>query len=594
MERFFKEEPARFFELVLNNFENGVFIVDRSGKVIFSNRAARHILDFDDSRLDGAHLADISAKAWKDFQQIMHSGRPQIGIRYQINKQALYVNRSPIIQGRQILGVVSVFQKYTDLEKAVFEMEAYKRTVKELNTIIQSTYDGLYITDGQGITTRVNPAWERITGLKPEDVLGKSTLDLEKEGYVSRFVTPMILKEKKPISLQAKTHSRRDVLVSGNPVLDDQGEVSMVVTTVRDLTEIRSLSRQLEQAKKLTARYQEKLDRLNRHFFKDESIIAESGAMHKVLDLAGHIAPVATPILITGETGVGKEVVAKFIHQRSPDFSRGPFLKINCGAIPDNLLEAELFGYEPGAFTGASPRGKTGLFEAAEGGTLVLDEIGELSLPLQSKLLTVLQDYELTRVGGVKKKKINVRFIFITNKNLEDMVQRGVFREDLYYRLNVVPLQLPALKERQEDTPGLLTHFLEHFNSKYKRSVRLSPAVMDHLCDYHWPGNVRELKHLVERLVVLGQDEEVTLNELPPQFIRASLAVSAQEQQSLKQAVAVFENQLITRTINRLGTLHKAAEHLRVNPATLYRKLQRRKGLEKVSGIPGPGSEDGL
>ena len=575
MERLLREAPARFFELVLNAFENGVFIVDRSGFVVFSNQAAQQILALDASRLDHAHLANISAKAWKDFQKIMRSGRPQIGIRYQINNQALYVNRSPVVQAGQVLGVVSVFQKYTDLEKVVFEMEAYKRTVKELNTIIQSTYDGLYITDGQGITTRVNPAWERITGLKPEDVLGKSTRDLEKEGYVSRFVTPMILKEKKPVSLQAKTHSQRDVLVSGNPVFDDQGEVSMVVTTVRDLTEIRSLSRQLQQAKKLTAEYQEKLDRLNRQFFQDESIIAESEAMHKVLDLAAHIAPVSTPILITGETGVGKEVVARFIHQRSHDCAQGPFLKINCGAIPDNLLEAELFGYEAGAFTGASPKGKSGLFEAAEGGTLVLDEIGELSLPLQSKLLTVLQDYELTRVGGVKKKAINARFIFITNKHLEDMVRQGTFREDLYYRLNVVPLHLPPLKARKEDIPGLLTHFLEQFNGKYKRSVRLSTAVMDHLCDYPWPGNVRELKHLIERLVVLGQDEELSLTDLPAQFHPASLQENTQEQQSLKQAVTLFENQLITKTITRLGSIQKAAEQLRVNPATLYRKLQR-------------------
>lgn len=576
MDKLLENTPRRFFELVLNAFENGVFIVSRSGKVLFANQAAHEILALNTPFLSGSHLADISAKAWKDFQQIMETSRPQIGIRYQINNQALFVNRSPIVFKGQVIGVVSVFQRYTDLEKVVFEMETYKRTVKELNTIIQSTYDGLYITDGQGITTRVNPAWERITGLKPEDVLGKSTVDLEKEGYVSRFVTPMILKGKKPISIQATTHSKRNVLVSGNPVFDDQGELSMVVTTVRDLTEIRSLSRQLQQAKKLTAKYQAKLDQLNRQLVKDESLVAESGPMHKLLNLAMHIAPVSTPILITGDTGVGKEVVARFIHKNSQDFAKGPFLTINCGAIPDNLLEAELFGYEPGAFTGANPKGKAGLFESAVGGTLVLDEIGELSPALQSKLLTVLQDYELTRVGGVSKKKIKARFIFITNKNLKDMVQQGSFREDLYYRLNVVPLHLPPLKERLEDIPGLLTYFLEQFNSKYKRSVRLSPAVMEHLCDYHWPGNVRELKHLIERLVVLGQDEELDLNDLPEQFQIPPLDEGDQEPLTLQEAVALFENQLISRTIKRTGSIQKAAEQLRVNPATLYRKLQRK------------------
>ena len=528
------------------------------------------------------HLASISQKAWTDFQQILRSGRPQIGIRYQINDRALYVNRSPIYHDQEILGVVSVFQKYTDLEKVVLEMESYKRTVKELNTIIQSTYDGLYITDGQGITTRVNPAWERITGLKPGDVLGKNTADLEKEGYVSRFVTPRILKEKTPVSLQAKTYNNRDVLVSGNPVFDDQGDISMVVTTVRDLTEIRSLSRQLQQARELTARYQEKLDRLKRQISREEEIVAESMEMQKALELAMHVAPVSTPVLITGETGVGKEVVARFIHKNSQDFAQGPFLKINCGAIPDNLLEAELFGYEPGAFTGASPKGKAGLFELAQDGSLVLDEIGELSLQLQSKLLNVLQDFELTRVGGVKKKKINCRFIFITNRDLEDMVSKGEFREDLYYRLNVIPLHLPGLQERKEDIPGLLTHFLHEFNTKYKRFVRLSPAVIEHLCEYPWPGNVRELKHLVERLVVLGDAEQIEIGDLPPNFVDRDLNLAGEAQCSLKETVHRFEVQVIRRAIQQHGSIQEAARQLQVNPATLYRKLQKQPDQERM------------
>lgn len=575
MQQLLESDPGHFFKMVLDALENGVFIVDRTGRVLFFNQAARSILGLDESRLVRQHLADLSEKAWMDFQEILQSGRPQIGIRYQINNRAIYVNRSPVFFNEQVLGVISVFQRYADLEKVIFEMEAYKKTVKELNTIIQSTYDGLYITDGQGITTRVNPAWERITGLKPEDVLGKNTADLEKEGYISRFVTPLILKEKKPISLQAKTHSKRDVLVSGNPVFDDQGEVSMVVTTVRDLTEIRSLSRQLQQARELTAKYQEKLDQLKKKLSKEEAIVAESKGMKKVLELAMHIAPVSTPVLITGETGVGKEVVARFIHKHSPDFSQGPFLKINCGAIPDNLLEAELFGYAAGAFTGANPKGKAGLFELAQGGTLVLDEIGELSLALQSKLLAVLQDFELTRVGGVKKMKINCRFIFITNRDLEEMVENGEFREDLYYRLNVIPLYLPGLQERREDIPRLLTHFLNEFNTKYQRSIRLSPAAIDHLCDYPWPGNVRELKHLIERLVVLGDQEEIEIEDLPQNFINQAVKFSLEEACSFKQRVQQFEVQLIKQALRQYGSMQKAAKQLQVNPATLYRKLQK-------------------
>jgi PAS domain S-box-containing protein len=562
-------------QYLLDSLHFGLIVVNREGSFLFSNREGQRLLGYPQETLHSLNFATINPVAWKEFQEIFRSGVTQYGKRKQYKHKVFFVHRWPFWQDDEVIAVVSVFQHYSEFEKNIFEVDSYKSLTKELNMIFQSTYDGLYITDGQGITLRVNRSWEKITGLKPEDVLGQNTADLEKQGYISKFVSPMVIKEKKPISLKATTMTNREVLVSGNPVFDDQGNIEMVVTTVRDLTDIQSLSEELKTANEQRKEYQNKLENLHQQLLQEEDLIAKSKSMKDIAGMAIKLGDVKTPILITGETGAGKEVIAKLVHKHNRYCAQGPFLKINCGAIPDNLLEAELFGYERGAFTNANPKGKPGLLELAEGGTLVLDEIGELSFNVQSKLLAVLQDSEITRVGGIKSRKIDVRFVFITNRDLEAMVKNGDFREDLYYRINIIPIHVPPLRERKEDIIPLINYFVQKFTKKYNKNIYFTREAIDTLYAYAWPGNVRELRHLIERFVVVHNNMEIDRADIPIHGNSDPAHNLFDSQNTLKQAVREFEVKFIKRSIENYGDLKTAAEKLGVDQSTLYRKLKR-------------------
>jgi transcriptional regulator with PAS, ATPase and Fis domain len=291
------------------------------------------------------------------------------------------------------------------------------------------------------------------------------------------------------------------------------------------------------------------------------------------------VAPIDIPVLLSGETGVGKDLIASLIHKRSERSKKGVFMKIDCGAIPENLLESELFGYEKGAFTGASLTGKKGLFELAGDGTLYLDEIDTLSLNLQAKLLNALQDYQIMRVGGMKRIDINARIIAASNRDLFQMAQDNTFRKDLFFRLNVVTINIPPLRERRDDILPLAEYFLGKYNQKHKANKKLSPAVIECFLEYEWSGNVRELEHLIEHLIVITQSDVILFEELP-KHIRASVnndyhqSIQAHTR-SLKKAVSDFESELIRKTIREYGSVRKAAKILNVNPSTITRKLKR-------------------
>jgi len=561
---------------ILDSFQFGILVVNSQGEILLSNTAALEVLDYSKDSLHATNFSTINPSAWKEYQEILISGTIQSGKRNQYRDKVLFVNRWPLWDQDTVVGVISVFQDYMEFEKNYLEFDSYKKLIKELNMIFQATYDGLYITDGQGMTLRVNKSWEKITGLKPEDVLGKNTVDLEKQGYVSKFVSPIVIKDKKPISLKATTMTNREVLVSGNPVFNDLGEVEMVVTTVRDLTDIQNLSKELKSAQEKTKEYQAKLETLQQQFLQEEDAIAKSKPMKDIVRMALQIGDVKTPILITGETGSGKEVVAQLFHKHNRYSSQGPFLKINCGAIPDNLLEAELFGYERGAFTNANPKGKPGLMELAEGGTLVLDEIGELTLNVQSKLLAVLQDHEIIRVGGIRSRKIDVRFIFITNRDLENMVKNGEFREDLFYRMNIIPIHVPPLRERKDDIIPLINYFVQQFTKKYNKNIRLTREAIETLYTYAWPGNVRELRHLIERFVVVHNNQEIDRQDIPINVNQDLIPNFFDSEINLKQAVKEFEIQFIKKSIEQFGDIQTAATRLGVNQSTLYRKLKQK------------------
>lgn len=321
------------------------------------------------------------------------------------------------------------------------------------------------------------------------------------------------------------------------------------------------------------------------------AVIAYSVEMGRVLQLAAKVAPVNTTVLILGESGVGKEVVARFIHRTSPRRD-GPFVNINCGAIPATLLESELFGYESGAFTGARREGKPGMIEVASGGTLFLDEISELSTDLQVKLLQVIQERKLVRVGGVKPLDVDIRIIAATNRDLAAMVARGEFRADLFYRLNVVPITIPPLRERPDDVIPLIYHFLDRYNRAHGYRKTISEEAREILTRYSWPGNVRELENLIERLVVTAEGDEIGAGDLPMQILEEGGArrprVVVGGIMPLRQAIEEVERQIIERALAEKRSTYSIARLLGVNQSTVVRKIKKyvgggRGGLKAAS-----------
>jgi PAS domain S-box-containing protein/TyrR family helix-turn-helix protein len=469
------------------------------------------------------------------------------------------------------------------VETLAKETRVYKDLEEELNAILDSSYDGIYITDGNGVTLRLNKACERIDEVDAKEVVGKHMAELINKGYYSESVSLKVIKEKKPLTIIQRLKSGKELMVTGNPIFKN-GKITRVVTNSRDMTELNELRRQLEENKRITEKYQSELRLLRSQAVQYESVIAKSEQMKTLINLAMRIAEVDTTVLIQGESGVGKEVLAKIIYKNSKRVNE-PFIKVNCGAIPENLLESELFGYEGGAFTGAKKEGKIGLFELANNGTLFLDEVGELPFNLQVKLLRALQEKEIIRVGGNSSINIDVRIIAATNRDLKKAVKDGSFRADLFYRLNVVPLMIPPLRARKEDIEHLAQHFLNKFNKKYETNKFFSNEALKILLNYAWPGNVRELENLIERIVVTSNENEIKPKHLIVYFNEVngenSVVIERDTVESLREAVDNFEKNLLLQMMHYYDSTRDLAAALKVNRSTITRKFKKY-GIENI------------
>ena len=448
-------------------------------------------------------------------------------------------------------------------------------TYEEIDALIESSYDGLYITDGNANTIKVNRAYERITGLSRDRLLGRNMRELVEEGVFDNSVTLEVLKKRRPVTLMQSVMGNKKVMVSGNPIFDKDGKIILVVTNVRDVTELVELRMKLEESKRLSSLYYQALLQQEQYEQVLENLVAKSKAMNRVIQQAIKVSGVNTSVLLIGESGVGKTMLAKIIHNLSPR-KKCPFVKINCGAIPENLIESELFGYEKGAFTGALDSGKAGMIEMANTGTLFLDEIGELKLDLQVKLLNFIDERVFKPVGGVSPKEADVRIIAATNVDLKKLVREGRFREDLYYRLNVVPISIPPLRERKEDIPILVLKYLREMNEKLGFKKKFSQEVLDCLTNYSFPGNVRELINIVERIVIMSEGDEVLLSDLPSELTGNNpLNYEYLKDLNLKEAVGMFESEFIRKTLENYNSISSAAKVLKVHPSTLIRKMRR-------------------
>lgn len=453
---------------------------------------------------------------------------------------------------------------------------------RALDAIIENSYDGIYITDQDGVTLYTNSAIERITGIPKEYYIGKSVDQLIKRGILNASVTHKVVKLRRTVSVVQDNFAGKETLITGSPVFNAEGEIEQVVTNIRDLSDLNELMHELTKVNELNNQYKQEIEKLRKITSKD-GVVFVSDKMKMIYEIAERISDIDATVLILGETGVGKDVLARNIYNRSIRSKKGDFIKINCGAIPADLLESELFGYEGGAFTGANQKGKPGMFELAESGILFLDEVGELPLQLQVKLLRALQEREIQRIGGTKPKKIDVRIIAATNRNLSEMVKSGDFREDLFYRLNVIPITIPPLRERREDILALTDLFLTKANEQYKFSKEIDSRLKEYFYQHDWPGNVRELINIVERLVVLTDNQILSINDLPEEYqpenrnqqnLNAAL--------TLKEAVERAEKEILTKAAQTYQTTYEIAEALDSSQATIVRKLKKYR--LKVSG----------
>ena len=455
------------------------------------------------------------------------------------------------------------------------------------DAILDLMEDGIFVSNREGVTLRVNKAYEHLTGIKRDQLEGKSVRQLVKEGVFNRILNPVIVKEKKPASeVQEFGKEKKTLHLRGFPIFDDKGEVRLVVTFARDISTIRQMRDQIAEQDRLIEQYQGRMAQILGAGHAAEGIFA-SPPMQSLVQMLVRIAQTDATVLLLGETGVGKDVLARMVHAHSPR-KNNIFMKVDCGSIAENLIESELFGYAKGAFSGASSQGKAGYFEIADHGTVFLDEIGELSLPMQTRLLRILQDQEFMRVGSSKVQKVDIRIIAATNRDLSKDIEDGKFRQDLYYRLNVAKLEVPPLRERREDIPLLANHFLELYNQKYKKRISFSPDVERIFTLYPWPGNVRELQNLMQQLVITSENGRVESGALPArlrEFAGASEAASLlrtpaavplpDSPKALKDTMAEIEHGILLEALKRYGSCTRVAEVFQINRSTLFRKLRR-------------------
>jgi len=473
-----------------------------------------------------------------------------------------------------------------EIADASDQIRLLKEMTRERDAIIDSSSDGLFVCDGHATVIRMNPASERIHQTKAQAVIGKNMVDLIDEGFIDRSAALEAVEKKTVVNLLQKKGNRK-LISTATPVFNDAGDIIRVVVSEQDITQFENLQRQLEQEQEIKHQLQHQLVEMQQDILHTHEIIARSANMVKALQRALKASKVDSSILITGESGVGKGVIANLIH-KSSSRSEKPLIRINCGAIPETLIESELFGYEKGAFTGAQANGKLGHLELADCGTLFLDEIAELPLPSQVKLLRFLENGRLTRLGGTQPRFVDARIIAATHRDLKKMVEEGAFRNDLFYRLQVIPITIPPLRDRRECLLPLLRHYVDTFARKIGGVKRLSQAAIDALMAYSYPGNVRELMNICEQVVVMSEMEIIDRQDLPRDVI-AQTTESGEDwaswppQMTLDQVLESVERAFLRDTLKTHKRQSRIAKALGISQPTVARRMKKY-GLSSAPG----------
>lgn len=566
----------------------GIFVVDKDKNIVECNNTGLKMMKLDTSSVLGKKAEEIFNKTHID--QVFNNGTTILN-QIQIGENTgVLVDYSPIMNEQdEAEGIIIIVQDLPMVEEMAMEIEYIKNLNKDLNAILSTIYDCILVVNREGeIIRRSENLVEDFLRGQFEDILGENLFELENKGLFTPSITRLVFHKKKRVSIVQETNTGKKILAVGNPVFDENDEIDRIIIALRDITETTQLKSELREMRKISDRYKQELDTIKTKDRLAKKMIYCSPKMEKIMEQIMKISDFSSTVLIYGESGVGKEVIAQAIHECGKRADQ-PFLKINCGAIPENLLESELFGYVGGSFTGADKSGKVGYFQQADKGILFLDEIGEMPPTLQVKLLRVLQEQEVVPIGSTTPIPIDVQIIAATNRNLEKMVEEGTFREDLYYRLNVIPIHVPPLRERTEDIPLLAFHFLQKINQKYNRRFHLTPEALNLLEVYSWPGNIRELQNVIERLAVSSDGETIDAEDVSEilsmgkNFNKQKLSIT--RVMPLQEALDYVEEQLILLAMKQYKTTTKAAKALGVSQSSVSRKYQKILRQKELSDV---------
>ena len=554
---------------IIKEAECGFIFTDSKRDISLVNRGAERIL--------GVKAEDILGKHIESFISPPLSGHNATFLRTKFLDREVVLYNTPFNLNGEAGGEIFLLDKAGDDLPAAARQSLLSDIDQTLVSFVESFYDGIIIIENNRLV-KINSSFCRITGLKSESIQNKEIDVLNGETHVClhtiQEVVRLVQQFKKSITSMGKLTKGNEIYVTGTPILSNEA-IRYIIVNIRDVTELQILRKDVS---RLMALYLSTPEEARISQLAGGEIIAENHIMRGILNLITRVSQVDTTIMLEGESGTGKELLARLIHRLSVR-RNGPFIPVNCGAIPESLFESELFGYAKGAFTGASRAGKSGLFELAEGGVIFLDEIADLPLSCQVKLLKIIEDLEVMRLGGSAPVKLDVRIVAATNKNLKKMVEKGDFREDLFYRLYVVPIEIPPLRNRREDIFPLVWHFLCHFNDKFNQSKTFSSEIIQVMESYPWPGNVRELQNVIERMSITSMEEVLQPHHLPhniySQQSQDSSTIQVKGIMSLKEARETLERKLISQAISIKKTTRAAARLLGVDHSTVVRKLKK-------------------
>lgn len=595
--------PLSRCTILLDALRDGIILVDAEGIVQLINKSARSMYAGGETPLVGYPLSDFNAADWVEVKRVLASGTALEGRRLSLPAAEVLVNRMPLRGQGRVTGVLCSFHALADSDALIRHLPAYQRLAEDMEALLDQPDTGMALMDAQGCVRNVNPYFETLTRQDRESLLGLPVSSLVERDASGIFAALLACVENQaPVVQRGVAAEGRAICCVAVPSFS-AGELRFALARVLDCdatARLVSPAAHMGNSGEDSASFAEDAaigglgegDDGILSLARAHGIVLKSRCMVQLVQKVGRVAQTESSVLLQGESGVGKSVFASFIHKFSLR-AEAPFVAINCGAIPESLMESELFGYERGAFTGADPKGKVGLLEAGHGGTVFLDEIGELPMPMQVKLLEAIDKKAFMRVGGTRTIRVDMRIIAATNRVLEEEVGKGAFRKDLYYRLNVIPLTIPPLRERPEDIMAVAMDYLMRQNALRGEKKRLTSEVMELLARHPFYGNMRELLNTLEWLVVMSEGNTLTPGELPMSFTAAvdsepirhsgetartggmsePLHLPPLQELSLKDAVQSAEKHCIELALARHETLFEAAQALKVHPTTLWRKM---------------------